>query len=74
MFRSCVRSHRCAFVVIMVMNMVIVTTIVSANQPPNTRLHRLRHGRLCTLCWAPGVSGWGYADFHAVVNFRFTEF
>jgi hypothetical protein len=47
MSRFCVRSHRCAFVVIMAMNMVIMVTIVSASQPPNMRLHRLRHG-LCT--------------------------
>jgi hypothetical protein len=50
MSRSCVRSHRCAFVVMVFMNMVIVTTIISANQPRNTRLHRLRQGRLCALC------------------------
>jgi hypothetical protein len=50
MSRSCVRSHRCAFLVIMAMNMIIMMTIVSANQPPNRCLHRLRHGRLCALC------------------------
>jgi hypothetical protein len=56
MSRSCVRSHRCAFVVIRVMNMIMMTTIVrmttivSASQLPNTRRNRLRQGRLCALC------------------------
>jgi hypothetical protein len=26
------------------------------------------------LAGGPGLSGWGYAGFHASVNFRFTEF
>ena len=63
MSRSCVHSRRCAFVMtivmFMTMFMVIMMTIVSANQPPNTRLHRLRHGRSESSC-APGVSGWGF--------------
>jgi len=50
MSRSCVRSHRCTVAVIMLMFMSILVTIVSANQPLNTRLHRLRYSRLCALC------------------------
>ena len=67
MSRSCVRGHRCAIVVIRVMNMVRMTTIVSATKhaPPQASPRPF----LCAV-----LSTWGIgAGLCTIVQAKFVE-